>query len=176
MAKSVWKVDTSHSSVDFTVKHMMFSKVKGTFTEFDAEIEADPDDLTTANIRFTVNTGSVDTRSSDRDNHLRSADFFDSENHPQMIFQSTNIVKKGEGQYDVTGDLTILGSTRQETFSVSSEGVGTNPWGVVVAGFSVEGAISRKEFGLTWNAALETGGVLVGDEVKISLEIQAQKQ
>jgi polyisoprenoid-binding protein YceI len=173
MAKVKWAVDASHSSIEFTVKHMMISKVKGAFNEFDAQIEADANDLTTADVQFSIDLNSVDTRAKDRDDHLRSADFFDVENHPKMTFKSTNIVKTGENEYDVTGDLTIRDVTRPETFAVTFEGAGTNPWGAEVSGFSGVGKIKRSDYGLTWNAALETGGVLVGDEVKISLEIQA---
>ena len=176
MAKSKWALDKSHSSVDFTVRHMMFAKVNGTFKEFNAEIEADPEDLTTASISFEVDTASIDTRNGDRDAHLRSADFFDSENHPKMTFKATKIVKTGDGTYDITGDLTIRGTTRSETFKVEYNGSGKDPWGNEKVGFSVEGKINRTDYGFKWNAPLEAGGVLVGDEVKISLDIQAAKQ
>src|SRR5690606_17386915 len=118
---------------------------------------------------------SIDTRSNDRDAHLRSADFFDTDNHPQMTFKSTSIVKTGGNEYDVTGDLTIRGITKQETFKVVYEGGGKDPWGNERAGFSVEGSIKRTDYGLVWNTALETGGVLVGEDVKVSLEIEATK-
>lgn len=173
MALTKWALDPSHSSVDFSVKHMMFATVKGSFNEYSATIEADPNDLTTANIEFNVVLGSVDTNSEDRDNHLRSADFFDVENHPTMTFKATNIVKTDDNEYDVTGDLTLHGVTNSETFAVTFGGSGKDPWGNEKAGFSVEGKIKRSDYGLTWNAALETGGVLVGDQIKISLEIQA---
>lgn len=176
MANSKWAIDTAHSSVDFTVKHMMFAKVKGSFNTFDAQIEADPDNLTTANIRFVIETASVDTNNADRDAHLRSADFFDVENHSQIVFQSTQIVKTDEGEYRVTGDTTLRGVTRSETFDVTFGGTGKDPWGNLKAGFSVTGAVKRSDYGLTWNAALETGGFLVGDEIKLSLDIQAAKQ
>lgn len=176
MAKSKWSVDPTHSSVDFSIRHMMIAKVKGTFHTFEAQIEADPEDLTTADIQFSVDLSSIDTRNSDRDAHLRSADFFDVEQYPKMTFQSTRIVKTGEGQYDVTGNLTLHGVTRTETFSVTFEGAGKDPWGNEKVGFSGQGSIKRSDYGLTWNAALETGGVLVGDEVKVSIEIEAVKQ
>jgi Uncharacterized conserved protein len=176
MAKTKWAVDTTHSSIDFSIRHMMIAKVKGSFNRFDASIEADPEDLTTADIAFSVDVASVDTRNDDRDAHLRSADFFDAENHPTMTFKATKIVKTGDGEYDVTGDLTIRGVTRSETFKVTFEGAGNDPWGNYKAGFSAEGAIKRSDYGLTWNAALETGGVLVGDDVKIHLEIEAVEQ
>lgn len=175
MTISKWALDAGHSSVDFSVKHMMIANVKGTFKDFDATIEADPADLTTANIEFSVETASVDTRNNDRDAHLRSGDFFDVENHPKMTFKSTSITKNDDGEYDVTGDLTIKGTTKPQTFSVTFEGSGKDPWGNEKAGFSVEGSINRSDYGLTWNAALETGGVLVGDKVKISLDVQAAR-
>lgn len=175
MTKTKWALDASHSSVDFSVKHMMIANVKGTFKDFDAKIEADPTDLTTASIEFSIDTASVDTRNGDRDAHLRSGDFFDVENHPKMTFTATSISKKDEGEYDVTGDLTIKGTTKPQTFTVTFEGTGKDPWGNEKVGFGVEGSINRSDYGLTWNAALETGGVLVGDKVKISLDIQAAK-
>jgi polyisoprenoid-binding protein YceI len=171
-----WKVDPAHSTIEFSVRHMMVAKVKGAFKEFTANIEADPADLTTANIEFNIDVASVDTRNNDRDNHLRSADFFDVEKHPNLTFKSTKITKTGEGEYEVTGDVTIKDTTRSETFNVSYEGHGKDPWGNEVAGFAVEGKVDRTNYGLTWNAALETGGVLVGDQIKISIDIEAQKQ
>lgn len=175
MTISKWALDPAHSSIDFSVRHMMIAKVKGSFNNFTASIEADPTDLTTANVEFSVELASVDTRNEDRDNHLRSADFFDVENHPNMTFTSTSIEKTGEGEYDLTGDLTIRGVTRSETFTVTFEGTGKDPWGNEKVGFNAEGKIKRSDYGLTWNAALETGGVLVGDEIKVSLEIQAAR-
>jgi len=170
-----WVVDTAHSSIEFSVKHMMFATVKGAFQKFEAEVEANPEDLTTASIQFTVDTASVDTRNSDRDAHLRSADFFNVEQYPNLTFKSSKIEKTGDNEYDVIGDVTINGVTKQETFAVTYGGKGINPWGVEVVGFSGEGKINRKDYGLTWNAALETGGVLVGDQIKISIEIEANK-
>ncbi|MFF2447047.1 YceI family protein [Neobacillus sp. NPDC058068] len=175
MEKTKWNVDTAHSSIDFSIRHMMVSKVKGTFHTFEASIEADLDDLTTASIEFSVDVNSVDTRNEDRDNHLRSADFFDVENNPKMTFKSTKIIKKSPGEYEITGDLTIRGTTNPETFTLTYEGSGKDPWGNVKAGFEAHGSISRSEYGLKWNAALETGGVLVADQVQITLEVQAAK-
>ncbi|CAK4867138.1 unnamed protein product [Aphanomyces euteiches] len=154
----------------------MIAKVKGTFHTFEAEIEADPTDLTTADISVSVDLSSIDTRNKDRDGHLQSADFFDVENNPKMTFQSTKITKTGDGEYDVVGDLTLHGITKSETLSVSFEGAGKDPWGNEKVGFSGQGSIKRSDFGLTYNAALETGGVLIADEVKIIIEIEALKQ
>ncbi|WP_174731639.1 YceI family protein [Mesobacillus harenae] len=175
MAKTKWTIDDTHSSIEFSVKHMMIANVKGAFNDFEASVEADPADLTTADIQFTVQLASIDTRNTDRDNHLRSADFFDVENNPTMTFKSTNIVKKDEGEYDVTGDLTINNTTKSETFAVTFEGEGKDPWGNERAGFSGTGALNRSDYGLTWNAALETGGVLVGDKVKVILQFEGIK-
>ncbi|PLR96801.1 YceI family protein [Bacillus sp. T33-2] len=175
MAKTKWAIDPTHSGVDFSIKHMMISNVKGSFNKFDASIEADPADLTTAAINVTVDAASVDTRNDDRDNHLRSGDFFDAEKYPSMTFNATNIVKKGEDEYEVTGDLTIRDVTKTETLTVTFEGQGKDPWGNEKVAFSGAGTFNRSDYGLVWNAALETGGVLVGDKVKISFEIQAVK-
>lgn len=176
MAKTKWAIDPTHSSIDFTIKHMMIAKVKGAFHSFEAQIEADPNDLTSADIQIQVDLNSIDTRNSDRDNHLRSADFFDIEHNPKMTFQSTQIKKTGDGEYEVTGNLTLHGVTRPETFSVSFEGAGKDPWGNEKVGFSGQGKIKRSDYGLTYNAVLETGGVLIGDEVKFTIEIEASQQ
>jgi polyisoprenoid-binding protein YceI len=176
MAKTVWAVDTAHSSIDFSVKHMMIANVKGSFHKFEASVEADPADLTTASIEFKIDVTSVDTRNSDRDNHLRSGDFFNAEEFPVITFKSTSIQATGDGEYEVVGDVTIRGVTRSEKFEVVYEGGGKDPWGNEKAGFSAKGKLKRSEFGLTYNAVLETGGVLIGDEIKISLEIEAAKQ
>ncbi|SOC42352.1 YceI family protein [Ureibacillus acetophenoni] len=170
MAK--FTVDQSHSQVGFEVKHMMVSKVKGQFDAYTADVEAENlEDLTTAQIAFTFDVGSINTRSEDRDNHLKSADFFDIEKYPNITFKSTNITKDGD-DYKVTGDLTIKDVTKPVTFEVEFGGKGKNPWGVEVYGFEAEAKINREDFGLTWNAALETGGVLVGKDIKIKVELE----
>ena len=167
-----WNVDQSHSAVGFEVKHMMVSKVKGQFISYTADVEAsDLADLTTASIAFKFDVASINTNNEDRDNHLKSADFFDVEAYPAITFTATNITKKGD-DYNVTGDLTIKDVTKPVTFDVEYGGKGTNPWGVEVYGFEAETKINREEFGLTWNAALETGGVLVGKEIKIKVELE----
>jgi polyisoprenoid-binding protein YceI len=154
----------------------MIAKVKGSFNSFEALIEADPEDLTTANILFTIDLSSIDTRNADRDNHLRTGDFFDIEQYPKMTFQSNSITKKDDSEYNVSGNLTLHGVTRSETFIVSFEGAGKDPWGNDKVGFSGNGSLKRSDYGLTYNAALETGGVLIGDEVKVFIEIEAAKQ
>ena len=175
MTKTKWAIDADHSSVDFSIRHMMIANVKGTFHNFSAVVEADVTDLSDATIDFNVELSSIDTRNKDRDAHLTSADFFDVEKYPEMTFRSTTIKNNGQGEYDVTGDLTIHGITKPETFSVTFEGQGKDPWGNEKVGFSAQGTINRADFGLTWNSALETGGVLVGDKVKVNLQIEASK-
>lgn len=176
MTKAKWNVDTAHSTVEFTVRHMMISNVKGTFNEFQGTIEADPYDLTDASIDFTIDANSIETRKSDRDNHLRSAEFFDVENYPNLSFKATTIDKTSDNTYDITGDFTIKDTTKPVTFHVTFEGIAKDPMsGDEAAGFTGNTKINRKDFGLTWNAALETGGVVVSDEVKITIEIQLRK-
>lgn len=171
MAK--WNIDLGHSAINFQVKHMMVSKVKGVFESYTADIEAaDLADLSTATISFNINTASINTRSEDRDNHLKSGDFFDADVYPTITFTSTNVTKKSGDTYAVTGDLTIKDVTKSVTFDTEFNGKGTNPWGQDVYGFEAETSINREEFGLTWNAALETGGVLVGKDIKISVELE----
>lgn len=175
MANSTWTLDKAHSEVEFSIRHMMISRVKGGFRDFDAEIEADPTDLTSAKIQFTIDIASIDTANEDRDNHLRSADFFEVEKYPKLTFTSSDIKKQGN-DYAVTGDVSLHGVTKSETFIVTSGGVVKDPMsGAQKAGFSVTGTIKRSDYGLTWNAPLETGGVLVSDDVKISMEVQASQ-
>jgi len=176
MSVSKWAVDPTHSSIDFSIRHMMIAKVKGSFQAFEAEIEANPADLTTAKIKFSIDLTSVDTRNTDRDNHLRSADFFDVDNTPKMTFEANQIIGSGGDNYEVVGDLTLHGVTRSEKFAVAFEGAGKDPWGNEKVGFSATGSINRSDYGLTYNAALETGGILIGDEVKVMIEIEAAKQ
>ena len=167
-----WVVDQSHSHIGFEVKHMMVSKVKGSFDSYTANVEAaDLSDLTGANIAFAFDVASINTRNEDRDNHLKSADFFDADQFPKIAFESTSITKSGDS-FEVTGNLTIKDVTHEVTFETEFNGKGTNPWGQEVYGFEAETKINREEFGLTWNAALETGGVLVGKDVKIKVELE----
>jgi polyisoprenoid-binding protein YceI len=175
MTNTKWTVDPTHSAIEFSVKHMMIAKVKGSFNKFEANILANPSDLTTAEIDFTVDVASIDTRNADRDNHLRSADFFDVEKNPTLTFQSTKIVKTNEDEYDVTGNVTLNGITQEETFAITFEGQGKDPWGNEKAGFSGKGKVKRSDYGLTYNAALETGGVLIGDQITLTIEIEVAK-
>ncbi|WP_249594487.1 YceI family protein [Peribacillus frigoritolerans] len=176
MTNTKWIVDPTHSAIEFSVKHMMIAKVKGSFNKFEASILANPSDLTTAEVDFTVDVASIDTRNADRDNHLRSADFFDVEKNPTLTFKSTKIVKTDEDEYDVTGNVTLNGVTQEETFSITFEGQGKDPWGNEKAGFSGKGKVKRSDYGLTYNAALETGGVLIGDQITLTIEIEAAKE
>ncbi|SFC25658.1 Polyisoprenoid-binding protein YceI [Bacillus sp. OV322] len=175
MTVTKWTVDDTHSSIEFSVKHMMIAKVKGNFNKFTAVLEADPADLTTASIEFTVDAASIDTRNEDRDNHLRSADFFKAEEYPTITFKSGEITKRDDNEYNVTGDVTLLGVTRKETFTVTFEGQGKDPWGNEKAGFSAAGKIKRSDYGLTYNAALETGGMLLGDVITLTIDLEAGK-
>lgn len=167
-----WTVDQSHSHIGFEVKHMMVSKVKGAFDSYEANVEAENlADLTGATISFKFDVKSINTRNEDRDNHLKSADFFDAEQFPAITFESTSIIKSDDG-FDVTGNLTIKDVTKEVTFETTFNGTGKNPWGQAVYGFEAETKINREDFGLTWNAALETGGVLVGKDIKIKVELE----
>lgn len=176
MAKSVWNVDASHSALEFSVKHMMIANVRGQFHNFQASIVADPQDLTTAEIEVTVDVNSIDTRDEQREGHLKSADFFDVENYPNLTFKAAQIERKSGDKYTMTGDMTVRGVTKPVSFDVTFEGQGKDPWGNEKAGFSAVATINRKDFGLNWNALLETGGVLVGENVKINVEIEALRQ
>lgn len=168
-----YQVDLAHSTIGFTVKHMMISKVKGTFENFTANVEAtDLTDLTTAKIDFSIQTASINTRNEDRDNHLRSGDFFDADTFKNITFAATKIEADGDDEYKVTGDLTIRDITKPVTFEVEYNGKSKSPAGQEVFGFEAETKINREDFGLTWNAALETGGVLVGKDIKINVELE----
>jgi len=167
-----WNVDAAHSSIGFSVKHMMVSKVRGSFGDFGAEVEANETDLTAANIAFTIKVASINSGNEDRDNHLRSADFFDVEQYPEIKFVANNITKKDD-DYEIAGDITIKDVTKPIVFEAEYGGKGTNPWGQEVVAFSAETKLNREDFGLTWNQALETGGVLVGKDIKITIDLEA---
>jgi polyisoprenoid-binding protein YceI len=167
-----WKIDPSHSLIEFSVKHMMITKVRGQFTSFDGAVTVDPTSLPASKVEGSIDVASIDTGEEQRDNHLRSADFFDVENYPQMTFRSTRIEAMGGDEYKVYGDMTIKDVRREVVFEVSNEGQGQDPWGGQRWGISATARLNRKDFGLTWNVALETGGWLVGDEVKITIELQ----
>jgi polyisoprenoid-binding protein YceI len=168
-----WKLDPAHSSAEFKVKHMMISNVKGTFSALSGTLTENTTDPTLSSVEASVDIGSVSTGDAQRDGHLKSADFFDAEKFPTMRFKSTQVERKSEGEYRVTGDLTIHGVTKPVTFAVEGPTApGKDPWGNTRIGISATTKINRKDFGLTWNAALETGGILVGEDVQITVEAQ----
>lgn len=169
---AIWNVDPAHTVVGFSVRHMMVTNVRGSFLGVEGTFDGDADNIAGGKISFKIDTDSITTNNEDRDNHLRSEDFFDAAKHEHILFTSTEIVEAGKDKFDVTGDLTVKDVTKKMTFKVERTGAGKNPWGVDVVGFEADGKISRKEFGLTWNQTLETGGVLVGDDIKISIELQ----
>jgi polyisoprenoid-binding protein YceI len=170
-----WEIDPTHSHVNFSVKHMMFSTVRGSFKVFSGKLHIDEQNPAASWVEAQADTASVDTSDANRDNHLRSADFFDAEQFPVLSFKSTNVERAGDG-YKVTGDLTIHGVTKSVVFDAEYLGQGKNPWGASVAGLSATTKINRRDFGLTWSAALETGGVLVGDDVKIEIDLETQNK
>ena len=173
--KSVkWVLDPSHSELNFKVKHLMISNVKGEFKNFLAEI--DNEDFKNGLVKVDIETSSIFTNSTDRDNHLKSADFFDVENHPAMTFESTSFKKVDDNDYKLKGLLTVKGISKEIVLDVEFGGTNKDPWGNEKAGFSYAGKINRKDWGLNWNTALETGGVLVSDEVHIGGEVQFVKQ
>lgn len=169
-----WVLDPTHSELTFKVKHLMISNVKGEFKNFSASI--DKEDFIKGLVKVSIDTSSVFTNSPDRDNHLKSADFFDAENHPALTFRSTDFTKVEDGEYKLKGLLSIKGVNKEVELDVEFGGTNKDPWGNEKAGFSFSGIINRKDWGLNWNAALETGGVLVSDEVKIGGEVQFVKQ
>lgn len=176
MAKIKWKIDPAHSEIQFKVKHLMITTVTGYFKEFDLEVETENEDFTTASkIEFTANINSIDTNSQQRDAHLKSADFFDAENHVQLKFVGKKYEAKGN-EAKLHGDLTIRGTTRSTTLNVEFGGIVVDPYGQTKAGFTVSGKISRKEFGLVWNAVTEAGQVVVSDDIRLHCEIQLIKQ
>jgi polyisoprenoid-binding protein YceI len=164
-------IDPSHSEIMFQVKHMMFAKVKGTFETFSGTIQFDPQDLTNSSVSVDVEPSSINTRDENRDNHLRSQDFFGVEQNPTMTFRSTRIEADGD-DYKVYGDLTMNGVTKEVVLEAEFNGKGVSPFGPTVYAFSAEGKVNRKDWGMEWNAALEAGGMLVSDEVKIEVEVQ----
>ncbi len=171
-----WKIDTAHSEIQFKVKHLMITTVTGHFQKFDLVVETGTDDFNTAKkIEFTAEINSINTNNEQRDAHLKSADFFNGEEHAQLHFTAVKYEGKGD-EAKLTGDLTIRGVTKPITLNVEFGGIVVDPYGQTKAGFTVSGKISRKEFGLTWNAVTEAGSVVVSDDIKIHAEIQLVKQ
>ncbi len=171
-----WSIDPAHSVVGFSVRHMMVSRVRGRFGKFEGTFNLDEEHPERSSVEFTVYVDSIDTGVPARDEHLRSADFFDAANFPTITFRSTAVKRVGPNAYRVKGDLTIRGTTRPVELEVTDEGRNKDPWGNLRWGFSARTAINRKDFGLTWNVPLEAGGWLVGDQVNIEIELEAVKQ
>jgi polyisoprenoid-binding protein YceI len=176
MSTTKWAIDPTHSEIGFKVKHMMFTNVSGKFQKFDATITSEDDSFENAKIEFTADADSVSTGNGDRDKHLISADFFDSEQFPDITFTSTSFTKKSGNDYSLTGDFSLHGVTKPLTLDVNFGGLLQDPWGNTKAAFEVTGKINRKDWGLNWNAALETGGVLVSEEVRFYIDLQFVKQ
>lgn len=171
-----WTLDKAHTKVGFDVRHMMISKVHGSFKDFDVEMTFDPENLENTSIKAEIDAQSIDTNHADRDAHLRSADFFNVEEHPKLVFQSTSFKKTGGDKVELVGDLTIRGVTKPVTLKGKQLGPVKNPFtSQTTIGYSLEGAINRDDFGLNWNQALETGGVLVGKEIKLTIEAEVME-
>jgi polyisoprenoid-binding protein YceI len=170
---SEWAVDGSHSSADFTVRHMMVTDVRGSFRKVEGVVNLDDKDPTKTSVAIELDVASIDTRDPKRDEHLKSPDFFDAAANPKIMFKSTQIKKAGKNKYKVTGDLTMRGVTKSQTFDVVGPTAPIkNPWGMVVRGASVSGKVNRKDFNVNWNKTLDAGGVVVGDEVKIQVDLE----
>lgn len=167
-----WTIDAAHSEIRFKVRHMMLSNVSGYFKEFSATAETLGDDFSTAKVVFSANISSIDTGISQRDEHLKSADFFDVANHPELKFESIGSIDKHQGEFIMNGNLEIRGVSKPVRLSVEFNGTGKDPWGNLKAGYTVHGKINRKEWGLSWNAPLEAGGLLVSEDIYIQCEVQ----
>lgn len=167
-----WTVDPAHSEITFKVKHLVISTVTGSFKSFDATIESENDDFEDAKVTFEADINSIETGNEDRDNHLKSDDFFNAEEHPKLLFESTSFKKVGDGEYKLIGDLTVRGNTKTIELDAEYGGTVEDPYGNTKAGFDVTGKINRKEFGLTWSAVTEAGSVVVSDDVKLNLNVQ----
>jgi polyisoprenoid-binding protein YceI len=176
MSMERWEIDSSHSSVHFSVRHLVIAKVRGAFTRWSGTVQVPDGDFSKATVAVTIDASSIDTGVADRDGHLKSPDFFDVAQHPELRFAGKRVQPRSGNEIDVVGDLTIKGITREVVLRVEQHGQAKDPWGNVRAAFTAKTTIDRKDFGLTWNQALETGGVLVGDKVEIEAEIQAVKQ
>lgn len=172
-AVSQWQIDPAHTQVQFEVKHMMFAKVRGRFEELEGTLALDLDDPEASSVEVVIAADSITTGQEERDEHLRSPDFLDAEDYPELKFRSTSVEGLGGDEFRVTGDLTIRGETREVELDVTRHGSGTDPWGNERIAFGATTKIDRRDFGLTWNQALETGGILVGQDVMISIEAQA---
>lgn len=176
MATSKWTVDPTHSEVQFKVKHLMITNVTGNFAEFNATATTEGEDFSTAQLEFSAPIESISTNNAQRDGHLKSGDFFDAEKYPELTFKSTKIERVNDDTYNVYGDFQIKGITKEAKLNVELGGITKDPYGNTKAGLSISGKINRNDYGLTWNTALETGGVMVSEDVRLNAEIQLVKQ
>jgi polyisoprenoid-binding protein YceI len=173
---SKWALDPTHSELQFKVKHLMISTVTGQFNRFNAAVETEGDDFSKSKINFTADVDSISTNNEQRDAHLKNSDFFDAPNHPQILFTSEKFEKISADEYKLVGSLTMRGTSKQVTLNVEFGGVTVDPWGNTRAGFTVSGKINRQDFGISFGAVTETGGLLLGDEVKIIANVQFVKE
>jgi len=171
-----WAIDPMHSEVQFKVKHLVISTVTGSFQNFEGTVETEGDDFSDAKINFSLDVNSIDTNQEQRDGHLKSADFFDAEKYPHITFESTSVTKESDEDYKLTGNLTIKGVTNPVTLEVEHGGIAADFYGNTKAGFEIEGKINRKEFGLTWDGVTEAGSIVVGEDIKLQINIQLAKQ
>lgn len=169
---AIWNLDKAHSELEFKVKHMMISNVKGQFQDFDVTVDSSSSDLSKAQVTVEIKTSSITTKNEPRDQHLKGEEFFNSSTYPDITFTSTEIKKVDDDEFTLLGDLTIKGVTKPAVFTAEFGGLAKDPWGNQKAGYTVSGKINRQDFGLTWNAALETGGVMVSEEVKFHADVQ----
>jgi polyisoprenoid-binding protein YceI len=173
---ATYKIDAAHSEITFKVKHLMITNVTGNFTKFDATLDANEDDFSDAQISFEADVNSVSTNNEQRDGHLKSVDFFNVETFPTLSFKSSSFTKKSKDEYSLVGDLTLKGHTKSIELNVDYGGTVTDPYNQIKAGFEITGKINRQDFGLTWSAVTEAGGIMVSDEVKLAFNVQMIKQ
>jgi polyisoprenoid-binding protein YceI len=175
-AQTTWKADVAHSKVQFSISHMVISEVTGRFKDFDATLVQTNDDLSDSKLSATIKVNSINTDNEKRDGHLKSADFFDAEKYPEMTFVSKSFTKSGKDTYKISGDLTMHGITKPVVLDTKFNGQVKDPWGNMIAGFKATTIVNRIDFGIVWNKALETGGVLVGEDVSVTIIVEMQKE
>ncbi|MES2733451.1 MAG: YceI family protein [Bacteroidota bacterium] len=176
MATTTWVIDPTHSEIQFKVKHLVISTVTGSFGKFEGQLETGKDDFSDASISFTADINSISTANEQRDQHLKGEDFFDATHHPKLSFRSTSFTKTGENEYKLIGDLTMKGTTKQVALQVEYGGTQNDFYGNTKSGFEITGKINRKDFGLTWTATTEAGGIVVSDEVRLVVNVQLIKK
>ena len=176
MTTTKWSLDPTHSEIGFKIKHLMISNVSGNFNKFDVHVETNGDDFANATVTANIDVASINTNNEQRDAHLGNADFFETDKHPNIIFKSTKVEKVDDDTFNLYGDLTIKETTKPVKLSVEYSGIAKDPWGNVKTGFTINGKINRKDWGINYNAVLETGGIMLGEELKVNGEIQLVKQ